>query len=157
MFRLRPFGGPRARSLTKMPKAYLWDWSLVADRAARFENLVASHLLKLCHFLEDRKGHAVGLHYLRDRDGHEVDFLVTAGRRPWFAVEVKLKETRVDPALVHFRDRLTIPGPTRSLSKVGATSWRTAFAFCRRRGSWPDWFSAWGSGVLRAGATRTGR
>jgi uncharacterized protein len=109
VFRLRPFGGPRARSLTKMPKAYLWDWSLVADRAARFENLVGSHLLKLCHFLEDSQGHAVGLHYLRDREGREVDFLVTAGKRPWFAVEVKLKETRVDPALLHFRERLGIP------------------------------------------------
>ena len=31
------------------------------------------------------------LHYLRDREGREVDFLVTSGRRPWFAVEVKLR------------------------------------------------------------------
>jgi predicted AAA+ superfamily ATPase len=109
VFRIRPFGGPRGRGLIKMPKAYLWDWSLVADRGARFENLVASHLLKLCNFLEDSQGHAVALHYLRDRDGREVDFVVTVGRRPWFAVEVKLKETRVDPALVHFRDRLAVP------------------------------------------------
>jgi len=109
VFRVRPFGGPRSRSLTKMPKAYLWDWSLVPDPAARFENLVASHLLKLCHYLEDSQGHRVDLHYLRDRDGREVDFLVTAGRRPWFAVEAKLSETRIDPALVHFRDRLGIP------------------------------------------------
>jgi len=109
VFRLRPFGGPRSRSLTKMPKAYLWDWSLVTDPAARFENLVASHLLKLCHYLEDSQGHVMGLHYLRDRDGHEVDFLVTAERRPWFAVEVKVAETQIDPALVQFRKRLSIP------------------------------------------------
>jgi len=109
VFRVRPFGGPRGRSLTKMPKAYLWDWSLVPDRAARFENLVASHLLKLCHHLEDAEGHSVALHYLRDRDGREVDFLVSAARKPWFAVEVKLSESRIDPALVHFRDRLAIP------------------------------------------------
>lgn len=109
VFRLRPFSGPRGRSLTKMPKAYLWDWSLVPDRAARFENLMASHLLKLCHHLEDAEGHSVALHYLRDRDGREVDFLVTVARRPWFAVEVKLSETRVDPTLRHFRERLAIP------------------------------------------------
>jgi len=70
---------------------------------------VASYLLKLCHHLEDAEGHTVALHYLRDRDGHEVDFLVTTARKPWFAVEVKLSETRVDPALVHFRERLAIP------------------------------------------------
>jgi len=109
VFRVRPFGGPRARALTKMPKAYLWDWSLVPDRAARFENLVGSHLLKLAHYLQDVEGFAVELHYLRDREGREVDFLVTSGRKPWFAVEVKLSETRVDPALVHFKERLRIP------------------------------------------------
>ncbi len=109
VFRVRPFGGPRGRSLTKMPKAYLWDWSLVPDTAARFENLVASHLLKFCHHLEDAEGHSMALHYLRDRDGREVDFLVTAARKPWFAVEVKLRETRVDPVLAHFRERLAIP------------------------------------------------
>jgi hypothetical protein len=70
---------------------------------------VASHLLKLCHFLEDSEGHPVTLHYLRDRDGREVDFLVAFARKPWFAVEVKLAETRVDPALVHFTQRLAIP------------------------------------------------
>jgi predicted AAA+ superfamily ATPase len=109
VFRLRLFTGPRARTLTKMPKAYLWDASLVPGRAARLENLVASHLLKTCHFLEDSEGHAVGLHYLRDRDGREVDFVVTWKRRPWFAVEVKVSETRIDPAIVYFRERLGIP------------------------------------------------
>ena len=92
-----------------MPKAYLWDWSLVPDRAARFENLVGSHLLKLAHYLQDVEGFAVELHYLRDREGREVDFLLTSARKAWFAVEVKLSETRVDPALVHFKERLRIP------------------------------------------------
>jgi predicted AAA+ superfamily ATPase len=109
VFRLRPFTSTRVRALQKMPKAYLWDWSVVPSDGARFENLVASHLLKLCHLLHDRDGHDVDLHYLRDRTGREVDFLVTAGRKPWFAVEAKLSETRVDPALPYFRDRLRIP------------------------------------------------
>jgi len=30
------------------------------------------------------------------------------GGRPWFAVEVKLTETRIDPALAFFRDRLSL-------------------------------------------------
>lgn len=109
VFRVRPFAGPRSRSLSKMPKVYLWDASLVQDRAARFENLVASHLLKTCHFLEDAEGEPVTLHYLRDRDGREVDFLVLWKRRPWFAVEVKLTDTRPDRSLLYFRDRLAIP------------------------------------------------
>jgi predicted AAA+ superfamily ATPase len=104
--RVRPWSSPRVRALRKMPKAYLWDWSLVRERGPRFENLVALHLLKLCHFLEDAEGHAAELWYLRDRTGREVDFLVTVSRRPWFAVEAKVTETRIDPALVYFRKRL---------------------------------------------------
>lgn len=109
VFRIRPFASTRVRSLQRMPKIYLWDWSVVPSEGARFENLVASHLLKFTHLLHDREGLDVELHYLRDRTGKEVDFLVTAGRKPWFAVEAKLGDTRVDPALVYFRDRLKVP------------------------------------------------
>ena len=106
---LRPFPSRRFAALKKMPKAYLWDWTLVADPAARFENMVALHLLKFCHALQDLEGYNVDLYYLRDRAGHEVDFLVTFGRKPWFAVEAKLAETAIDPSLRYFRDRLRIP------------------------------------------------
>jgi predicted AAA+ superfamily ATPase len=107
--RIRPFVHRRIRALRKMPKAYLWDWSLVAERGPRFENLIAMHLLKLCHYLEDREGIAAELWYLRDRTGKEVDFLVTSSRKPWFAVEAKLTAERVDPTLLYFRERLGIP------------------------------------------------
>ena len=108
-FRVPPFTSPSVRALRRMPKAYLWDSSLVAAPGPRFENLVALHLLKLCHLLEDREGYPVALNYLRDRAGREVDFLVSYKARPWFAVEVKLAASRVDPALAYFRDRLEIP------------------------------------------------
>ncbi|MCC7186367.1 MAG: DUF4143 domain-containing protein [Acidobacteria bacterium] len=79
------------------------------DRGARFENLVASHLLKFVHYLRDVDGHDVDLHYLRDRAGHEVDFLVTHAGRPWFAVEAKVADARVDPSLRYYAQRLKIP------------------------------------------------
>lgn len=109
VFRLRPHSSAKIRGLRKMPKAYLWDTSLVESSGPRFENLVALHLLKLCHLLEDREGFKVDLCYLRERAGREVDFLVTAGRKPWFAVEAKLSEARIDPSLIYFRERLQIP------------------------------------------------
>ena len=92
-----------------MAKAYLWDASLTPSLGPRFENVVALHLLKLCHLLQDREGFDVDLHYLRDRTGREVDFLVTLGGKPWFAVEAKTTETAIDPSLTYFRDRLRIP------------------------------------------------
>lgn len=109
LVRVPPFATTRVRALHKMQKAYLWDASLIPDPGRRFENLVALHLLKFCHYLEDREGHAVTLHYLRDRYGREVDFLVTLDRKPWFAVEAKLSAGGVDPVVLYFRDRLAIP------------------------------------------------
>ena len=94
---------------SSQPKAYLWDWSQVPEPGPRFENLVAFHLLKLCHYLQDRDGFDVQLRYLRDRTGREVDFLLTMKGKPWVAVEAKLSGTSIDPALIYFRDRLKIP------------------------------------------------
>jgi len=109
-FRIYPFGGDRIRSLKKNPKLYLWDWSEVPEEGgARLENLIASHLLKLCHYLQDVDGHKTELHFLRDNDGREVDFLVTEAGKPWFAVEVKSSPSDRPRHLSYFGERLQIP------------------------------------------------
>ena len=88
---------------------YLWDWSEVPSESARLENIIASHLLKLCHFLYDAQGYKAELHYLRDRDGHEVDFLVTVDKKPWMAIEVKQSDQKVSKNLHYFGKKLDIP------------------------------------------------
>ena len=109
-FRIYPFHHKKIRSLKKEPKLYLWDWSEVPDeRGARLENIVASHLLKMCHFLNDVEGFKTDLHFLRDIEGREVDFLVTENGKPWFAVEVKSNSREVSKNLLYFGDRLDIP------------------------------------------------
>ena len=64
-FRILPYGIPKLRVAKKEKKLYLWDWSLYSDPGARFENLVASHLLKFCHFMEDTEGENIELRFLR--------------------------------------------------------------------------------------------
>lgn len=108
-FRIYPYVSHQFRSLKKEPKCYLWDWSQNEDEAARLENMVASHLLKTLHFLEDKDGHKGRLYFVRDKQGHEVDFLVTVGRKIWFAVEVKWSEKEVSKHLRYFREKLQIP------------------------------------------------
>lgn len=109
LFRLRPFTTNAIRGLKKEAKAYLWDWSLVKDRGPRFENMIASHLLKFCHYLEDSEGYKTDLHYLRDVSKREVDFMVTIDRKPWFAVEAKIASDKISPDIKYFGDRLKIP------------------------------------------------
>lgn len=108
-FRVYPFAATMIKSLRKQPKMYLWDWSQIEKGSARLENIVASHLLKLVHFLYDGEGYKAELFYLRDIDGREVDFLITVNRKPWFAVEVKQADTDLHTPLFYFGEKLKIP------------------------------------------------
>ncbi len=109
LFRISPYGGPKIRAVKKEQKAYMWDWSVVGDEGARFENLVASQLLKYCDFLEDTAGHAMELRYLRDTDGREVDFVVVKDGKPLFGVECQSKDSPVGNAIPYFSQRTNIP------------------------------------------------
>jgi predicted AAA+ superfamily ATPase len=103
LFEVRPWHRNVAKSLRKQPKVYLWEWSSVPDEGPRFENLVASHLLKAVHWWTDRGFGTYGLHFLRDATGRETDFLVTREDRPWFIVEVKVRERDLHGPLRHFQ------------------------------------------------------
>ena len=107
-FRIPPFGAPRIRAVKKEKKLYLWDWSGVPDTGARFENMVASHLLKACHHVEDTQGHRMELRFIRDTDRREVDFVVIRDDRPLFAVECKSGEKAPSSAIGYFRQRTGI-------------------------------------------------
>ncbi|MDA2922738.1 ATP-binding protein, partial [Patescibacteria group bacterium AH-259-L07] len=108
-FRVYPFASRKIRSLRKQPKMYLWDWSEIEDKSIRLENMVASHLLKMVHFIYDVQGHRIELNFLRDIEGRETDFVVTVNKKPWFAVEVKLSATKLSKQLRYFKDKLSIP------------------------------------------------
>ena len=108
-FRIMPYGLPHLRAVKKERKLYLWDWSLCENEAARFENLVASHLLKYCHFTEDTLGDDMSLHFLRDAAGREIDFVVLRNGKPEFAVECKAGERSLSRNITYFAQRTAIP------------------------------------------------
>ena len=107
-FRIPPFGAPRIRAVKKENKLYLWDWSQTPGKGERFENLVACHLLKYCHHLEDTEGHRMELRFIRDTDRREVNFVVIRDGDPLFAVECKSGEKSPSPAIRYFRERTPI-------------------------------------------------
>jgi predicted AAA+ superfamily ATPase len=106
---ISPYGSSKIKAVKKTQKLYLWDWSQVEDEGARFENMVASHLLKLCDFWQDTQGYRTELRYIRDETGKECDFVVLRDRKPLFAVECKLSDTNISPSLLYFRSKLDIP------------------------------------------------
>ncbi len=108
-YRILPFGAKRIRAVRKEKKLYFWDWSRVEEPGPRFENMVAGHLLKYCHFVEDTEGYTMELRFIRDTDKREVDFVVLRNGNAEFAVECKSGERSTSPACGYFRERTNIP------------------------------------------------
>ena len=125
IFRVPPFGAPRLRAVKKEQKHYHFDWTVVGDPAARFENLVASHLLKWAHYQMDTQGRAVELRYFRDIDGREVDFvLIDQGKAIGF-VECKWDDAEASSSLRYLRQRFPSV-PAWQVSAVGKKDFETA-------------------------------
>ncbi|MBI2502603.1 MAG: ATP-binding protein [Candidatus Latescibacteria bacterium] len=108
IFKVPPYHRRLERALKKEAKYYLWDWSEVEEEGRRFENMVAAHLLKFCHFYEDLHGIRAELYYLRDLEKREVDFLVTWEKEPWFLVECKRSAPKNFTHLQYFAGKLGV-------------------------------------------------
>ena len=108
LFTIKPFTRKLNRAILKPPKAYFFDMGEGQnDEGNRFENLVALHLLKRLHYLEDSEGRKLSLHYVRDKEGHEVDFLIAEAEKPVMMIEVKLKPEHPS-SLIYFSKKLKI-------------------------------------------------
>lgn len=108
-FRISPYGAPKIRAVKKEQKIYFWDWTQNDEIGPKFENLVASQLLKYCHYREDTEGHKMELRFLRDTDKREVDFVVLQNKKPLFAVECKTGERVLSNHIKYFSERTNIP------------------------------------------------
>jgi len=117
VFRLAPFGAPRIRAVKKEQKHYHFDWSIVPNDAARFENFVGSHLLKWTHFEQDAKGRDLDLCYFRDVDGREVDFVVSERNKPFLLIECKWGDAPIDKGLRYLKAKF----PAASAWQISAT------------------------------------
>lgn len=109
-FSLRPWYRNVARSLRKKPKYYLWDWSLLDEPGVRYENLLASALLKAAHLWTDHGFGDFGLYFVRDKQKQEVDFLLSRDGEPWILVEAKRSsKAGLSRSLLHHHDQLKTP------------------------------------------------
>ncbi len=105
-FKIQPYTKSLPRSLKKESKLYLWDWSEIENEAARFENLIACHLLKYCDYLTDIGEGAFELYYQRNKEKKEIDFLIVKDKKPWLPVEAKLNNTELSPNWTAFMKHL---------------------------------------------------
>jgi predicted AAA+ superfamily ATPase len=105
IYRIPPFGAPKLRAVKKEQKVYCWDWSLPESPGAKFENFVAGHLLKWCHFMQDTEGREIELRYFRDTDKREVDFVLVERKKPIMFIECKVDQKDSSDALEYLSAR----------------------------------------------------
>lgn len=123
LFEVKPFQGSLPRSLKKEGKVYLWDSAEVSEKAPRFENLVACHLLKACDYWTDAGEGAFQLQYLRNKEKQEIDFLITRDGKPWLAMEAKLGEGDISPNWKRFLPHLGEVMPVQITAAPGHWEW----------------------------------
>ena len=121
LFEIKPFSRKVVRSLRREGKVYLWDFASIPDKAAKFENMVALHLYKICNYWTDTGEGLFDLYFLRDKEKAEVDFLVTRDGEPWLPVEVKYADMAPSKNLAKFVPML---GCKQALQLVYQPAWR---------------------------------
>ena len=121
LFEVKPYSRRIPRSLRREGKVYLWDYGAVRNEGARFENLVACHLLKACHYWTDTGKGRFDLYYLRNKEKQEIDFLIVRDGVPWLPVEAKLGDTTPSPNWGRFMAALPC---NRGLQLVNGKIWK---------------------------------
>ena len=118
-FSIPPYTGKLvSRAIQKPPKVYFFDNQDVickADEGPRFENLLATHLLKKIHFLQDSQGLPFEMKYIRDKESREVDFIILNGGQPFALIDAKLSEDKISRSLQYYSEKLK---PKHSLQVV---------------------------------------
>jgi hypothetical protein len=145
IFIVRPYTKNLPRSLQKPFKVYFFDNNDVqGDEGPRFENLVAMHLLKRCHFLQDYSGKKWALGYLRNK----VDFIVTCDGKIEELIEAKWDDDTISPSLLYFGQKLNAPVLTQIVGNLKKSVTRkdvrimgpTHYFQPTQAGAPPSWF-----------------
>ncbi len=107
VFTVLPFTKFLSRAVLKPPKVFFFDNAdVLGDEGARFENLVATSLLKRLNYLEDRDGYRYELRYIRDKEGREVDFAIIKEGDLEELIEVKYSDENISKSLLYYTRRL---------------------------------------------------
>lgn len=106
VFRVTPFSHNIARSLLKEPKIYFFDAGLVkGSDGAKFENFVATCLIKSVFAKIDYLGEDYALNYLQTKERYEVDFAIIHDNQIEKMIEVKLTDPSIGKGVSYFKEK----------------------------------------------------
>jgi len=110
IFTIPPYISKYLKTENPLPKIYFTDWSFAKDMKWKLKNILASHLLKFIHYLQDIENLNVHLYYLQDKIlNSELDFFLTLDQKPWFGVSFIFNNNISKRKLIYFKNALNIP------------------------------------------------
>ena len=119
LFKVTPYTQSIPRAILKPPKVYFFDNAdVIGDDGAKFENLIATHLLKRLHYLEDYEGYRCELCYIRDKEGREVDFAIIKEGVLEELIEIKYSDEDISRSLRYYTQRLKPKRATQIVAKM---------------------------------------
>ena len=108
-FRISPWSKKVTRAITKEKKIYLFNYPLIEDEGARFENMVALELKKWVNNWNSLGGGVFDLRYIRNKEKEEVDFLITNNQKPFLLIETKNGDATPAKSLIDFAQEINVP------------------------------------------------
>lgn len=95
IFHISPYIKNINRAIKKERKYYLFDWTIVPEESARFENYCALELKSMIQKWHDQGIGQFSLQYIRNREGKETDFLIVKDKKPWMLFECKISDSSI--------------------------------------------------------------
>lgn len=108
LFSVRPWTSRLSRSILREEKYYFWDWGMVEDHGARFENFMAVQLARAVSSWNERAKGRLELYFVRTKDGKEVDFGIAHRKKMLLLVEAKAGESSLSKNLAYFQSKLQV-------------------------------------------------
>ena len=102
-FSISPWTRKLSRAISKGRKIYLYDYAVIDEPAARFENMVALELWRAVTNWNDLGLGDFSLHFIRNREKEEVDFLIADKKYPAMIIEAKLMDDAPAKPLKNFK------------------------------------------------------
>jgi predicted AAA+ superfamily ATPase len=111
IFIIRPYTYKISRSILKEPKVYFFDYGLITDIGARFENFVALALYKQTVLKSDLSGKSHTLGFLRTKELKEVDFALSDEQNNLIEIiEAKVSDSSAPKTLEYFSEKYKVIG-----------------------------------------------
>ncbi|MCK4524003.1 ATP-binding protein, partial [candidate division WOR-3 bacterium] len=99
-----------SKALLKEKKYYMYDYGVVNNLSAKFENMIALELLRLINNLNDLGVDNFELRYIKNRLGEEVDFIILKNNTPFLLIEAKYNNDNFSKTLLKFSEIFNIAG-----------------------------------------------